>query len=283
MKPMACPEWEERLSLYVDGLLNPFEENAVEAHMARCEGCRATVNLWKAVGMAVRRMPVASPPPDLRARILDGTTRRRPRPLVWLPRGWQLAPVLGLGMLLAWLSLTPTTESLTSNTSYQAAAPAPTTPQATVLTPPPTTPPPPVEESAAVPQVVISVKASPSFRVSPNIPRWVGTTRLSPVESYLPDPVPPQTGMVSVSQPTPPSPIVTEVADTPYEPLPASTSNTDGKPSAPRSQIETPRPTLAEWSQRFNEQLRREQRARSGVVYSPNTQHYIPIVSIRFK
>ncbi|CUU34609.1 MAG: zf-HC2 domain-containing protein [Armatimonadetes bacterium] len=282
MKPMACPEWEERLSLYVDGLLNPFEENAVEAHIARCEGCRATVSLWKAVGMAVRRLPTVSPPPDLRARILDCTTRRRPRPLVWLPRGWQLAPVLGLGLLLAWLSLTPTTESLISNTSYQAAAPAPTTPQATVLPQPPT-PPPPVEEGAAVPQVIISVKTSPSFRVSPNTPRWVGTTRLSPVEPHLPDPVPPQAGMVSVSQPTPPSPIVTEVADTPYEPLPASSGHTDGKPGAPRSQNETPRPTLAEWSQQFYEQLRREQRARSGIAHSPNAQRYIPIVSIRFK
>lgn len=52
-KARHCPEWEEKLSLYVDGVLNPFGENAVEAHLARCAGCRETVALWRAVGRAV--------------------------------------------------------------------------------------------------------------------------------------------------------------------------------------------------------------------------------------
>ncbi|MFN3690879.1 MAG: anti-sigma factor family protein, partial [Fimbriimonadales bacterium] len=49
-KTWHCAEWEEKLSLYVDGVLNPFDENAVEAHLSRCESCRATVALWRSVG-----------------------------------------------------------------------------------------------------------------------------------------------------------------------------------------------------------------------------------------
>ena len=80
MKPRVhCPEWEEKLSLYVDGVLNPFDENAVEAHIARCASCRATVELWRAVGQSVRRLPRELPPPYLREAILASTTRRRSR------------------------------------------------------------------------------------------------------------------------------------------------------------------------------------------------------------
>jgi anti-sigma factor RsiW len=99
MEPRVhCPDWEEKLSLYVDGVLNPFDENAVEAHIARCASCRATVELWRAVGQSVRRLPRELPPPYLREAILASTTRRRRTARRWLPNWRVLAPALGVAL-----------------------------------------------------------------------------------------------------------------------------------------------------------------------------------------
>jgi anti-sigma factor RsiW len=99
MEPKVhCPDWEEKLSLYVDGVLNPFDENAVEAHLARCASCRATVELWRAVGQSVRRLPRELPPPYLREAILASTTRRRAHARRWLPSWRTLAPALGVAL-----------------------------------------------------------------------------------------------------------------------------------------------------------------------------------------
>lgn len=101
-----CPDWEEKLSLYIDGVLNPFDENAVEAHLARCAGCREAVALWRAVGQAIRNIPQAAPPAYLREWILASTSRR-PRRVsrrAWFP--WRaLAPTVGLALVLSWLTL----------------------------------------------------------------------------------------------------------------------------------------------------------------------------------
>lgn len=284
MNRMPCPDWEERLSLYVDGLLNPFEENAVEAHLSRCEVCRHTVALWRSIGTAIRRMPSVNPPSDLRLRILDCTTYRRLRGHPWLPKGWQLAPVLGLGLLLAWMSFNPATVSRASSTSSRLESPAPATLQATAMPEPQAqlSPSVPVPEKGIVPQVVITIKASPSFRVSSNTPRWVGATRLSPVEPNLPEPVAPQTNPIGISNRTLANPIVTEVADTPYEPISLPADNAPDTPkNSPRSQHDLTRPTaLAEWAQQFNAQLRQQRvRTRPETPSLQNT-HFIPIVSI---
>lgn len=295
MRNKACYDWEERLSLYVDGLLNPFEENAVEAHLARCEACRTTVALWKSIGEAVRRAPSVSPPPELRLRILECTTYRCLRPQTpWLPKGWQLAPVLGLGLLLAWMSLnstavTPDTSfapaSLASDTSYRATETVSTAIQDSVVSHLHLQPTPTSAESQIIPQVVISVKASPNFRVSPNAPRWVNNLRLSPIESSLPEPVSPQPNSVGTATTTAPAPpIVTEVADTPNEPLVIPTGNTPH--NAPRSQQDPTRSVaLADWAQQFNRQLLQEQRARSRNTGIPPSQNspFIPVVSIPLK
>jgi anti-sigma factor RsiW len=117
MKPI-CSEWEERLSLYVDGLLNPFDENAVAAHLSRCEACREAVALWRAIGQSVRRLPRELPPAELRARIFACTTRkqgiRQRLRLSW----WQLAPACAAGLLLAWWTL-PRFIPATPNTASQ--------------------------------------------------------------------------------------------------------------------------------------------------------------------
>ena len=282
---MSCSDWEERLSLYVDGLLNPFVENAVEAHLSRCEACRHTVAIWRSVGTVIRRLPSVNPPSDLRLRILDSTMHRRLRGHPWLPRGWQLAPVLGL--LLAWMNLNPATVSRASLTSSRLQSPASATLQATAMPEPQAQLPParPVPEKCVAPQVVLSIKVSSNFRVSPNMPRWVGTPRFSPVEPNLSEPIALQTNPIGISNRIPANPIVTEVADTPYEPINLPADNTPDPPqNAPRSQHDLTHPTtLAEWAQQFNAQLRQQRaRTRPATLSSQNT-HFIPIVSIPLK
>lgn len=105
-KQTHCPEWEERLSLYVDGVLNPFDENAVEAHLARCAGCRATVALWREVGAALRQLPKSPPPAYLREWILASTTRARRYVPRRKPFPWRvIAPAAAAALLLGWFTL----------------------------------------------------------------------------------------------------------------------------------------------------------------------------------
>lgn len=125
-KQTHCPEWEERLSLYVDGVLNPFDENAVEAHLARCAGCRATVALWREVGAALRQLPESPPPAYLREWILASTTRARHCVPHRKPFPWRaIAPAAAAALLLGWFTL-PRPEA-SKPTIAGTSAPAPMT------------------------------------------------------------------------------------------------------------------------------------------------------------
>ena len=46
--------WQSQLPLYVAGVLSPEDRDAVEAHLATCEACRARVHDWERIGAAVR-------------------------------------------------------------------------------------------------------------------------------------------------------------------------------------------------------------------------------------
>ena len=289
MKPRVhCPEWEEKLSLYVDGVLNPFDENAVEAHIARCASCRATVELWRAVGQSVRRLPRELPPPYLREAILASTTRRRSRARRWLP-GWRtLAPALGIALLLAWLTLprpaldqTPTMATATvplprvETTLPLASAPTETT----KAEPSPRTP------------LVILLHSSPAYRAASPAPRWTPHTRLSPASAphegappiiVWSDPAP----RFSPTDTTRPS-IITEIADTsesdPTPPLPAvAASNLPPTEPAPVAATRD----LTDWLVRLNQQLREEDRQRIAGASrrDPNRGgFFVPIVSVDLK
>ncbi len=288
MKETVCADWEERLSLYVDGLLNPFDENAVEAHLARCEACRKTVELWKAVGATIRRTPNYLPPPDLRERILNNTTHRKRLAYRFRPAWWQWAPALGLGLLAAWLTLPqpPQTSQATETLRL-----SPT--QSVTATVEPTH-----RESAsepiAVPQMVVVVESNPAFRVVSAQPRWVASARLSTVspitaETSTPPSVPQFTATPSQSS----TPIVTAIADAESsEPvvLPAPTVSVMN--SAPSVSGATPNPSsasttaLAEWGKQFNEQIRRDRRLRLNSDrhnQNPSDRFVVPIVSINLR
>ncbi len=251
-KKQVCAEWEERLSLYVDGLLNPFEENAVEAHLSRCEGCRKAVELWKAVGGAIRRTPEYLPPADLRDRILLSTTRRPMRLERWRFPTWQLAPVLGIGLVLAWVSLP----------NPLAPTPLKSIPQPSELAMPAKSVASPLFHTERMEEVstlgspvvnaVVAVEARPTFRVSPNTPRIVPTARLSMLESAPPEPIPAL--MESAGTPSrAPTPIVTEVADASYEPSQAL-GETDliSAPVANGNEPTRADRFLIEWQNRLN-------------------------------
>jgi hypothetical protein len=51
--------WQSQLPLYVAGTLPPEDRDAVEAHLATCEACRALVREWERIGAAVRRESAA--------------------------------------------------------------------------------------------------------------------------------------------------------------------------------------------------------------------------------
>jgi predicted anti-sigma-YlaC factor YlaD len=74
-------EQGERMSLYLDDLLNPEEVRDLQAHLARCEDCR---QMWEAMcwmSSQLKEEPAVAPAPDLAqrvtARILERETRRR--------------------------------------------------------------------------------------------------------------------------------------------------------------------------------------------------------------
>ena len=287
MKPRVhCPEWEEKLSLYVDGVLNPFDENAVEAHIARCASCRATVELWRAVGQSVRRLPRELPPPYLREAILASTTRRRAHARRWLPSWRTLAPALGVALVLAWLTLprpaldqTPTTATVplprVETTLPLASAPTETT----KAEPSPRTP------------LVILLHSSPAYRTASPAPRWTPTTRLSHAPSAQESDTPivvwnePPTRFVptGITRPS----IVTEIADQSESdsnlPIPAIT--TANFPPSELAPVAATR-DLTEWLIQLNQQLREEDRQRiaGAAKREPNRgSFFVPIVSVDLK
>lgn len=287
MEPkLHCPEWEEKLSLYVDGLLNPFDENAVQAHIARCGACRATVELWRAVGQSVRRLPRELPPPDLREAILASTTRRRSRARRWV-FGWRtLAPALGLAVGLAWWTLP---RPVNAPTPTVATVPLPrvetTLPMASA----------PVsnEKEASSPQtpLVIVLQSSSAFRTASPAPRWTPTTRLSPAPNPQESAPPvivwndsaPRFTPTGTTRPT----IITEVAepveDSSNVPIPVASLANPGS-SEPTTTAATR--DLTDWLVRLNQQLREEDRQRiSGAAKrEPNRGgFFVPIVSVDLK
>jgi anti-sigma factor RsiW len=287
MEPKVhCPDWEEKLSLYVDGVLNPFDENAVEAHIARCASCRATVELWRAVGQSVRRLPRELPPPYLREAILASTTRRRRMAHRWLPNWRVLAPALGVALVLAWLTLP---RPATDQTPRVTAVPLPrvetTLPLASASANSAK-----AELSPYTP-IVVLLHSSPAFRTASPVPRWTPTTRLSHAPSAQESDTPivvwnePPTRFVptGITRPS----IVTEIADQSESdsnpPIPAIT--TANFPPSELAPVAATR-DLTEWLIQLNQQLREEDRQRiaGAAKREPNRgSFFVPIVSVDLK
>src|SRR5688500_2799827 len=58
-------EWNDRLSEYLDGELEPPDRAALETHLAGCEACRADLADLRAVVSRARSVPDRAPSADL--------------------------------------------------------------------------------------------------------------------------------------------------------------------------------------------------------------------------
>ncbi len=274
MKPI-CSEWEERLSLYVDGLLNPFDENAVAAHLSRCEACREAVSLWRAIGQSVRRLPRELPPAELRARIFACTTRKQGIGQRLRFSWWQLAPACAAGLLLAWWTL-PRFIPAPPNTASQLELPRTMslsdisdssdlpTPQSEALRSP--QPAAELRPAGSETRIIIVVQPAATPRWQQPVPRWVASMRAPAPQTSTPigeTRVPVPTHEVAMLPSSTPA-LITEVADLPLQAEwsasePASSSGErnalHASPAAPSEPD-----ALRRWTEQFNQQLQQENR-----------------------
>ncbi len=77
----GCAECRELISAYLDGEASPDEAAHMRGHLATCAECRATMETYRRIGMAVRSMPTVLPPSDLTASIYAQTIDTAPRRL----------------------------------------------------------------------------------------------------------------------------------------------------------------------------------------------------------
>ena len=87
----------------LDQTLQAADEVALEAHLADCASCRASVAGYEADRLALRVLPPIEPPRDLWARVsvaLEREHARRPRVVRRTPRRWGPVAVLGSGFAL---------------------------------------------------------------------------------------------------------------------------------------------------------------------------------------
>lgn len=71
---MLCTDFEERLTDYLDGVLEPEMHRAFAAHALRCPVCHTTLTEVKNTLQACKMAAVPPPPRDLEAAILRETT-----------------------------------------------------------------------------------------------------------------------------------------------------------------------------------------------------------------
>ncbi len=300
MKPI-CSEWEERLSLYVDGLLNPFDENAVAAHLSRCEACREAVSLWRAIGQSVRRLPRELPPAELRARIFACTTRKQGIGQRLRLSWWQLAPACAAGLLLAWWTL-PRFIPAPPNTASQLELPRTMslsdisdssdlpTPQSEALRSPQSAA--ELRPAGSETRIIIVVQPAATPRWQQPVPRWVASMRAPTPQTSTPiaeTRVPVPTHEVAMLPSSTPA-LITEVADLPLQaelnaPEPSSSSS-----ERPALHASTPTPSdadaLRRWADQFNQQLQQENRRAHLKRLAPrsnNSRLFVPLFSWNIK
>jgi anti-sigma-K factor RskA len=136
---MICSECAERLSDYIDGLLELGEQAQVENHLEACESCRALRDDLLQIVHFSRRLPLHTPSSAVWSRI-QSEIESRGRRIYWA-RIWQMGPApaqiaVAAALLIAVASAaliffrsnsSPPPEQVTPNrpTAVQAKSPAP--------------------------------------------------------------------------------------------------------------------------------------------------------------
>jgi len=76
---MECSKMTEKLSLYIDGMLDERTLESVEAHLAECASCRSELDSLRTLVAVCGQMHSAEPPADLRQRIAASSSREADR------------------------------------------------------------------------------------------------------------------------------------------------------------------------------------------------------------
>lgn len=78
---MQCYKWDEWMSLHLDGLLSPGQQEQLQAHLADCQTCREQWATLSWLSVRLKAEPLATPAPDfttrVTARLEQRETRRR--------------------------------------------------------------------------------------------------------------------------------------------------------------------------------------------------------------
>ncbi len=102
---MACPDWSEKLSAYLDGALDSEQSATLTKHLETCADCRQTLDDWQRLREQLRTLPVPPPDAGMWRRVMHRAMRRAPvrrfvvaRHFLW----WMAAAACLVGAALAW-------------------------------------------------------------------------------------------------------------------------------------------------------------------------------------
>lgn len=80
---MECNTYREQMSLWIDDQLNQDQIQRIEAHVAVCPACRATLDAFQQVDRLFSSIPMMSPVPGFSARFQVRLAARRRRRRTW--------------------------------------------------------------------------------------------------------------------------------------------------------------------------------------------------------
>jgi len=99
----SCTEYREMFDAFLDGELDEDGRRALEAHVEKCEACRAELELWRRTVRLVSEMPRRRAPRDFAERVLRQLRRREapsPRPKIITFAWSRLLPVAAMFVLV---------------------------------------------------------------------------------------------------------------------------------------------------------------------------------------
>ncbi|MFN8532450.1 MAG: zf-HC2 domain-containing protein [Dehalococcoidia bacterium] len=210
---MACDR--SRVSAYRDRLLTVEQTVDFEQHLAGCPVCHQTLAVYGQVGEAIRSLPVAAPPAELRRLVMSRRGDRLTHRPAWpgLAVGFVAAAmVLIVAGTVATLAL-PSRPTLQSNAATENAAPT-------------------LAAAEAMPTQAAAMSAPPSPSSTPPIAAPPTLTAEPPTSTVAPPPVPSAPAVLPATQtPAMPAPSTTATVVPPIPPPATPTTPLAAGPS----------------------------------------------------
>ncbi len=76
---MQCSKWDALMSLHLDGLLSPEQQQQLQAHLAGCQACREQWAALSWLSVRLEAEPPVAPAPDFGARVTARLEQRETR------------------------------------------------------------------------------------------------------------------------------------------------------------------------------------------------------------